>query len=119
MGAFEAGFSLNAAPTFRSIEAGSVTSYTVGVSGIAGGGVVTLTTASPSLSLTLHLAPPSLTPPGTAILTVTDTHPTGPLMPGVFYAIPITGTDNGLTQTISVSLLVGGSRTYLPLILKQ
>jgi hypothetical protein len=118
LGAFEDGFVLNATPPSQAIEAGNVAVYTIGVSGVAGGSV-TLITSSPSPSLTVQLASTNLTPPSQTTLTVTDTHPAGPLLPGLFYTIPVTGSDGSLTQTVSVSLLVGGARVHLPIILKQ
>jgi hypothetical protein len=117
LGAYESGIILTVTPPARAIDAGSVATYTIGVYGNAGG-PVTLTTASPSPSLTLQLLPASLTPPGQVTLIVTDTHPAGPLLPGIWYSLPITGTGGGLTQTASASLLVGGARTYLPVILR-
>ena len=71
------GFTLSATPSTQAIEAGGVATYTIGVSGSAGG-VITLTTTSPSPNLILQLLPTSLTPPGQATLIVTDTHPAGP-----------------------------------------
>jgi len=117
LGAYEDGFILTATPSVRAIAAGSGTTYTVAVSGAASG-AVTLTTTSPSPDLTVQLASTTLTPPDQTTLTVTDTHPTGPLLPGQFYTIPLIATNGTLTQTVSVSLLVGGTQTYLPVILK-
>jgi hypothetical protein len=117
LGAFEDGFVLTATPPAQAIEAGSVAVYTVGVSGVAGG-PVTLITGSPSPSLTVQLASTNLTPPGQTTLTITDTH-SSPLLPGLFYTVPVTGSDGSLTQTVSVRLLVGGARVHLPIILKQ
>jgi hypothetical protein len=117
LGAYESGIILTVTPPARAIDAGSVATYTIGVYGNVGG-PVTLTTASPSPSLTLQLLPASLTPPGQVTLIVTDTHPAGPLLPGIWYSLPITGTGGGLTQTASASLLVGGTQTYLPVILR-
>jgi hypothetical protein len=117
LGAYEDGFVLTAAPPLRAIEAGTGTTYTVTVSGAASG-IVTLTTTNPSPDLTVQLASTTLTPPDQTTLTVTDIHPAGQQRPGQFYTIPLIATDGTLTQTISVSLLVGGTQTYLPVILK-
>ena len=38
---------------------------------------------------------------------------------GNIYYVATTGSDGSLTQTVSVSLLVGGARVHLPIILKQ
>jgi hypothetical protein len=40
-----------------------------------------------------------------------------PLAPGLWYTLPLTGTGSGFTQTVSVRLLVGGARVYLPVTL--
>jgi len=108
---------LTAAPPSRAIDPGGVATYTISV-GSSFTATTTLVAASPSPNLTLQLVPTSVIPPGQATLTVTDSH-TGPaLLPGLWYVVPITATD-GVTQTTSVSLLVGGARLYLPVILKS
>jgi hypothetical protein len=97
----------------------AIATYTVEVRPIGGSAsAVSLIASSPSPSLTLQLAPAQVIPPGQAILTLTDSHP-GPTLPsGLWYVVPLTATD-GVTQTTSVRLLVGGVRVYLPLILKS
>ncbi|MDY7076664.1 MAG: hypothetical protein SXV54_07025 [Chloroflexota bacterium] len=110
---------LTAAPTSRAIEPGGVATYTISVTSSSGvTDPVSLVASSPSPSLTLQLVPASVTPPGQAMLTITDSR-TGPtLLPGQWYVVPVTAT-NGVTQTTSVSLLVGGVRVYLPVVLKN
>ncbi len=70
-------------------------------------------------SLTLGLVPTAVIPSGQATLTVTDTHPSATLLPGLWHTIPITGAGGGSTQSVSVGLLVGGARVYLPLIVRD
>ncbi len=112
------GFSLGITPPSQSIDPGGVAIYAIQVQPIAGfSGAVSLVAASPSPSLTLGLAPTVVAPPGQSTLTVTDTH-SGTLVPGLLYTVSITGTGGGVTQTVSVGLLVGGARCYLPLVLK-
>ena len=107
-------FTLNTAPTSRAIDPGSVTTYQVLVAkSLAFSGVVTLTTASPSPSLTLSL-PALVTPPVTVTLRVTDTHPSG--SSAQWFSIPITATSASVIHHVTVGLLVGGERVYLPLI---
>jgi hypothetical protein len=121
IGAFEYqsyGFTLSATPAAQAIDPGGVATYTVEVK--AGGGfahIVALAANSPSPSLTVEIAPTAVDPTGQATLTVADSH-AGPLLPGLWYTVPITGTGGGVTQVTSVHLLVGGVRVYLPLILK-
>ncbi len=121
IGAYEVGSSiyLTAISPSRAIDPGDVVTYTISVGASSGfTDTVSLVASSPSPSLTLQLVPTSVIPPGQATLTITDSH-TGPaLLPGLWYTVPITATD-GVTQTTSVSLLVGGARLYLPLILKS
>jgi hypothetical protein len=79
---------------------------------------VALTVTSPSPSLIVTLDPMVVTSDMVATLTVADTH-TGTLLPGLWYTLPITGNGGGFTRTISVGLLVGGKRVYLPLLLRE
>jgi hypothetical protein len=113
------GFTLNATPGFQNIQAGTSTTYLLNVT-VAGSftASVTLTPPSSLPNLQVNLSPGSFTPPGQATLTVTDTHASGPLVPGVWHNLLITGVGGGFTRTATVNLLVGGTRTYLPLILK-
>jgi len=122
IGAFEyrhAGFVLTATPPTRAIAPGDVATYTISVQPVGGfSAAVTLVAASQSPSLTLCLAPAAVTPPGQATLTVTDAHTGSTWLPGLWYTISITGAGGGFTQTSSVSLLVGGARLYLPLVVR-
>jgi hypothetical protein len=123
VGAFEYqghGFTLAAAPSSRAIAPGGVASYTLTVRSVGGfAGTVNLFAASPSPDLALHLHPSSVTPPDQATLTITDTHTESGSLPGQWYTVPITATGGGLTQTAQVTLLVGGARAYLPVILQD
>jgi len=118
IGAFEYSM-LKVTPPNRAIDPGGVTTYGIEVRPIGGStATVSLLATSPSPSLTLQLIPTAVIPLGQATLTVTDSHPSPMPLSGLWYNIPITATD-GITQTISVDLLVGGMRLYLPLILKS
>jgi hypothetical protein len=113
-------FTLNVDVSTQAVEAGGVATYPLSVAASGNFSVtVTLVAASPSPSLTLELSPTVVTPPALALLTLTDTHPAGPLLSGLRYSVPITAAGGGLTQTATVGLLVGGTRTYLPVILKD
>jgi hypothetical protein len=112
------GFDLAASPSVRVIAPGEVATTTLSIQPTGGfTATVALTATSPSLDLALNLNPTAVDPPGQALLTVTDTH-TGPLLPGVWYTIPITVTGGGVTQTTDVQLLVGGTQVYLPSVLR-
>jgi hypothetical protein len=111
-------FTLAAQPASRAIHPGSVVSYQLILAKSAAfTGAVTVTTSSPSPSLTLKLSQASVTPPITITLTVTDTHTPGSLP--IWYSIPITATGGSVTRFASVGLLVNGTRTYLPMMLKD
>lgn len=110
---------LSAVPTTQSVQPGNTTTYQLKF--MANDNIdppLTLTTSSPSLNLTLSIAPTSISPSGQATLTVTDTHPAGPLNPGIIYNIPVMAAGGGITQTTSVVLIVGGTQLYLPVVLK-
>ncbi|KPV48017.1 hypothetical protein SE17_40335, partial [Kouleothrix aurantiaca] len=64
--------------------------------------------------LTVQLSSSSLTPPGTTTLTLTDTSPPGPALPGTWRTVTVTATGGGKTRTLTVKLLVGGARVNVP-----
>jgi len=123
IGAFEYpgyGFTLTILPPARAISPGGIATYTIGVQPIGGfTATVTLVAASPSPSLTLSLAPTAIIPLGQTTLTVTDCHTGTMLLPGLWYTIPTTATGGGFTQTANISLMIGGTRVYLPLIMRE
>ncbi|MBN1139581.1 MAG: right-handed parallel beta-helix repeat-containing protein [Anaerolineae bacterium] len=122
IGAFEyegCGFSLSVSPPSQGIDPGGAAVYCVELQPVGGfTWTVSLAAASPSPSLTVALAPTEVAPSGQATLTVTDAH-SGTLLPGLWYAVPVTAAGGGVTQTAKAGLLVGGVRLYLPLILKE
>jgi hypothetical protein len=108
------GFQVSADPAAQSVWPGGQAAYALSVQALgAFSETVTLTTASPSPSLTVTLAPGLLTPPATAVLTATSLH-VGTFQPGLWFTIPVTATGGGLTQTLSLGLLVGGARLHMP-----
>ncbi|MCK6627855.1 MAG: VCBS repeat-containing protein [Anaerolineae bacterium] len=113
------GFSLSAGPRTQAIDPGGSAFYTLNVqSNDAFSGTVTVDITNPAPG-ELNISPSSqtLTPPGQVNLTVADSSPGSPV-PGQWYNIPIVATGGGFTRTATISLLVGGTRTYLPLIQK-
>lgn len=112
-------FSLSATPSTRAIDPAGSTTFTVKVQNnniFTGSVTLNITNPAPA-KLGLNPTNSTLTPPGQIILSVTDNVP-GPPIPGQFFTIPIIATGGGLTRTTTVSLLVGGTRAYLPIILK-
>jgi hypothetical protein len=110
------GIAIRTSPSVQAIEPGGTASYTVQVLPANFPFPITLALADPPPDLTLTLTPKRIISGTTATLTVVDHHPGPTLMPGLWYILPITGTGGGFTSTTSVDLLVGGSRTYLPII---
>jgi hypothetical protein len=53
-------------------------------------------------------------------ITITDRHPLGTtLQPGIWYTVPVNITGPAFSQEVDLRVLVGGSRTYLPGILRS
>ena len=77
---------------------------------------VALVASSPSPSLTIVLSPPLVLPPGESKLVVAHIYLGTAKLPGLWASVPITGSGGGISHTITVGLLVGGCRVYLPLV---
>ncbi len=106
-------------PASQAIQPGETATYRFHVIDIDHlGDTVTLSVGSPSPSLTVWLAPTALDLPGQVTLTLTDTHSSGSLVPGMWYSVPITATGDGFAHATRAGLLVGGVRLYLPVILR-
>jgi hypothetical protein len=117
--AAEEGFSLQATPAAQAIAPGAATTITLAIqAGEAGAAPVDLSAAITPAGPTVQLSASQVTPPATVTLTITDGHASGPLRPGVFYTLQLTGTSGAKTRTINAALLVGGYRTGLPLVPK-
>ncbi len=101
-------------PPVQRIEPGQSAPYTISADGLSGS--VTLSAPSPSPDLLVSLSPSVITPPQTAVLTLTDTH--SAVTSGIWYTVPITATGSGETQTAQAQLLVGGAQVFLPLVEK-
>ncbi|MDZ4721939.1 MAG: VCBS repeat-containing protein [Roseiflexaceae bacterium] len=116
--AAELGFSLQANSPAQAISAGTTTIFTINLTPGEGGtsGLVNLSASVSPPGPTISLSSATATPPGAVTLTFTDTHPVGPLQPGVFYTIQISGISGNRTSTTTIAVLVGGYRTGLPLI---
>jgi hypothetical protein len=113
------GFNFVVTPPTQAIEAGQSASYRIEVT-ISDNftGTVTLSSANSSPGLIQNLSPTSLTASGVATLTLTDTHPNGPLLPGLWHTRLIVASDGSQSRSSSIKLLVGGARTYLPVVMK-
>jgi hypothetical protein len=117
LGAVEAqgyGFQLSANPSTLAIAPGGQAVFALAVERLgAFSETVTLLAASPSLSLTVTISPATVLPPASAVLTATSQH-LSPLQPGAWWNVPITAAGGGITETLTLSLLVGGARIFLP-----
>lgn len=111
------GFGLAMTPASQAIEPGQSTAFTVSVSYNGNFNQPVTLTAAVSPSLPQQLKPGSLTAGGLSLLVLTDTH-TNPLLPGIWHTLWVTATGGGLTHTAQATLLVGGSRVFLPVVLK-
>lgn len=109
------GFSLDASPPNQAIEPGGQAVFSIALEPTgAFAAPVHLDASSPSPDLRVGLSQADGIPPFQSTLAITDTHP-GPALPGLWYSLPITASSGTITQTTSVSLLVGGWRVYLPI----
>jgi hypothetical protein len=115
------GFTVTAVPSNRAINPGDVATYTLVFQPVGGfTATINLNAPSPPFSLTMSLIPTNIALlPAQATLAVTDMHTGTMLLPGLRYSIPITATGGGITQTVDVGLLVGGTHVYLPLVLRN
>jgi hypothetical protein len=108
---------LSSAQTGKTIDPGDSASYSLDVGGTVQG-AVTLAAGQPVGPAPLPavvLAPASVTATGQATLTLTDQHAPGSLVPGAAYRVTVTATSGGDTRALTLYLLVGGTKIYLPL----
>ena len=116
IGAYEGSFVVSASPSSQTIEPGERTSFKLRIQSIGEfASAVTLEAVSPDPRFELMLDPAVVTSDGEATLTAADATGEG----GGTYRLPITVTGGGFTQTTSVQLLVGGSKIYLPLVVRR
>lgn len=109
-------FTLSSPLPSQAIPAGGEAVYTLSVGGVSG--TVTLSLGEltgPEPRPSVALATSNLTAPGETTLTLSDQHAAGPLLPGATYSLPVTATSGERSQTITLRLIVGGTRTALPI----
>ncbi|MCG3212660.1 MAG: hypothetical protein FOGNACKC_06335 [Anaerolineae bacterium] len=111
------GFGLAVTPTGQAIAPGGSTPFTLTVSYNGNFSQPVALSAAVSPALSLQLKPSGVSTTSSAVVTLTDTH-SGQLLPGVWHTLWLTATGGGLTQTAQAWLLVGGSRVYLPVVVK-
>lgn len=114
-------FLLSASPSIQAAAAGDSAAYHIHVQPTGNFSSAVTLTATVPVNMAYKLIPDVVAAPyQEAILTVTDLHPEPVLMPGEWCTLHVTGTTELITQTksISLDLLVGGARAYLPSITK-
>lgn len=110
---------LSITPAAQAIAPGRETSYTLHIDPAADfGSTVDISVSPPSSDLQLSLSDTTVSPPADVILTVTDTHPAGSLSSGEWYKLTLTGSSGSNSYNTTADLLVGGTRVYLPLVLR-
>lgn len=106
-------------PANKAIEPGGTAVYTVQIQdGNGFASTVNLNATASAPGVTVSLSSDTVSPPANVMLTVADNHGSGTLQPGQWYHITVTGTSDGVEHSTTANLLVGGSRVYLPLVLK-
>jgi len=106
-------------PVATAIEPGGLAAFTVQIQENADfTSTVNVHAAASAPGVNVTLSTDTVTPPAEVTVTVTDTHGSGTLQPGQWYTITVTGDSGGTAHSASAKLLVGGSRVYLPLILR-
>jgi hypothetical protein len=115
IGAFEGSFVVSVSPASQSIEPGETASFRLTIQfigGVASPVTVEAVSLDPRFELTLDRT--VVSSDGEVTLAVADTKGEA----GGIHSVPITVTGGGFTQTTSVELLVGGSKIYLPLVVR-
>jgi outer membrane protein assembly factor BamB len=96
------------------VAPGGTATFRVDVGGASG--PVTITAAAPVGPAPLPLvtvAPGSLTAPGRVTVTMADQRAAG-AAGGASYAVTLTATGGGTSRTLTLRMIVGGGRVYLP-----
>jgi hypothetical protein len=121
VGAFESqgyGFRLQVTPLYQAISPGGTAEYTIDIQPISDfSETVTISLVNLPIGLTASIKPDTLTPPGRAMLTITDTH-TAPLSSGIWYSIDVFAEGGGVSELYPIGLLVGGYEEFLPVMRK-
>lgn len=119
IGRYESGFTLIADSATQMIQPGGTAYFHLNVLPSDLPYSVTLTAENPSPDdLLVEIDPNNITPEMSAIFTVKN-RGTDTLQTGIWYTIGINGNGGGFIRTMSVNVLVGGSRVYLPLLTKK
>ncbi|MEI2613358.1 MAG: VCBS repeat-containing protein [Candidatus Promineifilaceae bacterium] len=107
---------LTVSPLGQAIEAGEQAQFTLDLIGTVAT-PITLDVAA-ATDLLVNLSANNVSLPATVTLTLTDTHPPGPMFPGLWYTIGIDANGGGEQVSTSIQLLVGGYRLFTPYLQK-
>ncbi|MCP4357909.1 MAG: hypothetical protein GY796_07840, partial [Chloroflexi bacterium] len=112
------GFSITVTPDSQTIKASESADYAIQIQPSGGfTKTVNLSATNPSSELDVTLSSTAITPPGGAILTLTDLH-TPSFTDGIWYDIMVTATGDNISHTARVELFVNTKQLYLPVIQK-
>ena len=113
------GFFLNVNPLLQTIEAGGSAVYSAQLQATGNyTPIVALDITSPITGVAFTISPTVMTPHDHATIIITDTEVT--TSTARWYTLPVTAvSQDGLTQTATVRLLVNGSFAYLPMVGKN
>lgn len=100
-------------PSARAIHASQQALFSLDLLGSITDPIALAVTADPDL--TVNLSANNVILPATVTLTLTDTHPPGPILPGLWYDITVGASGDGETDMETIHLLVGGYRAFLPI----
>ncbi|MFN2296737.1 MAG: DNRLRE domain-containing protein [Candidatus Promineifilaceae bacterium] len=111
------GFDMNINPQSQAISSSNTTSYAITIQhGQSLNQNVILEATSPSSMLDVSISPTNIAPPGgTATLTIKSKHAPSSTDAAIF-TIPIKASAGTIVQQSSVSLVLNGKHSYLPLV---
>jgi hypothetical protein len=117
IGRYEAGFTVRPDPTARAIDVGGTARYALRLHPPNLPHTVTLT-LSPSPAGLSHALNDDVISPG-EVVTLTVTHDGSVAGRDAWHTLAITGMGGGFVRGVSVDLLVGGARVYLPAVFRN
>ena len=113
-------FTFNVTPSHQQIPFGGTAVYNLETESYAGfTETVVLTASNTSPDLSFELTATEILPGNSVLLTVTHHNIDTVVLPGLWHTVPVTATGGNITWVRSVSLLIGGDRIYLPLLIKS
>ena len=115
IGRYEAGFVIFAEPSSQAMDPGGTVLYNLSLFPPDTPNIVNLSMDNPSPKLELSLSSGSITGGQIVTLTVSETKKEI-LSIGEWYSIPVTGVEGDYASGVNLGLLIGGTRTYLPVI---